>query len=225
MARKGAHKKITSFRHSPILRVVIWLVLVARRCFFSVALFRKLRRIRWIATTCSLVIFAVWMISFWVTVEFQDQGQQLELYLEPGRVRIETYETNYLKQRTISYDTIAPDGTVVCKTITGLPPGYWVPGFRIRRSLPGRYSPGPRTIRLDYGHWYGTFPLYLPFVLIAIISAYAHLPILLRRSRQMRGECAICAYNLRGNLSGRCPECGTAIGDSNSSATCNESGR
>lgn len=29
--------------------------------------------------------------------------------------------------------------------------------------------------------------------------------------RQRRGECTNCGYSLRGNESGRCPECGTAI--------------
>lgn len=26
------------------------------------------------------------------------------------------------------------------------------------------------------------------------------------------GHCPVCAYDLRGNVSGRCPECGTAVG-------------
>jgi len=29
--------------------------------------------------------------------------------------------------------------------------------------------------------------------------------------RRERGECVICGYDLKGNLSGRCPECGTRI--------------
>lgn len=27
------------------------------------------------------------------------------------------------------------------------------------------------------------------------------------------GHCRVCAYDLRGNISGRCPECGTAVGE------------
>jgi len=31
------------------------------------------------------------------------------------------------------------------------------------------------------------------------------------RNRRLSGECIVCSYNLTGNLSGRCPECGTEI--------------
>lgn len=48
-----------------------------------------------------------------------------------------------------------------------------------------------------------------PLVVAAAVSAWA-----IRRLRHERvplGACKRCAYDLRGNLSGRCPECGTVI--------------
>jgi hypothetical protein len=35
-----------------------------------------------------------------------------------------------------------------------------------------------------------------------------------RRNRAGRGLCLACGYNLTGNISGICPECGTGIGHS-----------
>jgi len=32
-----------------------------------------------------------------------------------------------------------------------------------------------------------------------------------RRAARLRGECIQCHYNLKGNASGVCPECGTRI--------------
>ncbi len=49
-------------------------------------------------------------------------------------------------------------------------------------------------------------PLWIPFVLIAIPTVIAW-----RRDRRPKpGHCA-CGYNLEGNVSGRCPECGEAV--------------
>jgi hypothetical protein len=31
------------------------------------------------------------------------------------------------------------------------------------------------------------------------------------RSHKIRGTCRVCGYNLTGNVSGRCPECGTTV--------------
>ncbi len=52
-----------------------------------------------------------------------------------------------------------------------------------------------------------TLPLWLPFLLTAIPTV-----ILWRRDRRIPpGHCQRCGYDLTGNVSGRCPECGSAI--------------
>jgi hypothetical protein len=53
-------------------------------------------------------------------------------------------------------------------------------------------------------------PLWMPFVLIGFPTA-----LLWRADRRCRrtGHCKECGYNLTGNKSGVCPECGTAAGD------------
>jgi hypothetical protein len=36
----------------------------------------------------------------------------------------------------------------------------------------------------------------------------------IRYRRRMAGECVFCGYSLRGNVSGRCPECGQLVSES-----------
>jgi predicted RNA-binding Zn-ribbon protein involved in translation (DUF1610 family) len=55
--------------------------------------------------------------------------------------------------------------------------------------------------------WKVVIPLWIPFVLLAVPTA-----ILLWRDRRLPpGHCNTCGYNLAGNVSGICPECGTKV--------------
>lgn len=57
--------------------------------------------------------------------------------------------------------------------------------------------------------WQVAFPLLLPLVLSSVVTA-----LLYRRVRRIRpGHCSTCGYNLTGNESGICSECGTKIGE------------
>ena len=52
--------------------------------------------------------------------------------------------------------------------------------------------------------WIIFVPLWIPLVLIALPTFI----LWLRDRRHPRGHCQRCGYNLTGNVSGRCPECG-----------------
>ncbi len=90
-----------------------------------------------------------------------------------------------------------------------------VPGFTISR------------------HSYVRFPLWIPALLLIITPIRSAIkgPIIQRR-RKKRGECIHCGYNLTGNTTGVCPECGNEFRcqkcnydlTGNTSGTCPECG-
>jgi hypothetical protein len=49
-------------------------------------------------------------------------------------------------------------------------------------------------------------PLWMPFLALSAATV-----LLLRRRRSRLGHCPACGYNLTGNISGCCPECGAEI--------------
>ena len=92
--------------------------------------------------------------------------------------------------------------------------GVWgYPGLRIsptsRRYEPWRTwvpwvrrhaHPGTKTFEV-------IVPLWIPFLMFALPTAF-----LCHRDRRFpRGLCQACGYNLTGNMSGVCPECGQRI--------------
>lgn len=60
--------------------------------------------------------------------------------------------------------------------------------------------------------WSAMFHL-LPLTVLCLLGAgyLVVTPIVRRRRRRKRGLCLACGYNLAGNESGRCPECGKEI--------------
>ena len=55
-------------------------------------------------------------------------------------------------------------------------------------------------------------PLWMPFVLFAAYPAIAFIRGPVRRWRRRRkGRCLKCGYDLTGNVSGVCPECGGSV--------------
>jgi len=55
--------------------------------------------------------------------------------------------------------------------------------------------------------WALLIPIWLPFILLAAPLAF----LWLSRPRTPPGHCRKCGYDLTGNVSGRCPECGTPV--------------
>jgi hypothetical protein len=54
-------------------------------------------------------------------------------------------------------------------------------------------------------------PLWLPFVGLALLPVNSATVLLISNWRRARKRCPKCSYNLTGNQSGICPECGTAL--------------
>jgi hypothetical protein len=98
----------------------------------------------------------------------------------------------------------------------------WFSGQRVKTAFTGwRVYPGsPGILRYGFSWPYVALapfpyastvrlPLWLPLLVIAIPTA-----ILWHRDRRRipPGHCQSCGYNLTGNVSGKCPECGTGVG-------------
>jgi hypothetical protein len=66
----------------------------------------------------------------------------------------------------------------------------------------GDNEAGGTYLALAVHHW-------LLIAMTAILPTFAVVRTF--RRRQVKGQCPICSYNLTGNVSGICPECGTAI--------------
>jgi hypothetical protein len=101
---------------------------------------------------------------------------------------------------------------------------HWNPGQRY-------WSFGRLSDRIDYiqlpGLWYfrlfrdarvintgklSTFGIAIPDVLLIILAGVVPAVWLVaRKRRQIAGHCVKCGYNLTGNISGVCPECGKPI--------------
>lgn len=73
------------------------------------------------------------------------------------------------------------------------------------RLVPTRYTPGPGC---TVSGWAMRVPIWPMLVVSAIFVASPLAIRAKRRARAKRGECPACGYDLTGNTTGVCPECG-----------------
>ncbi len=93
------------------------------------------------------------------------------------------------------------------------PPNPAVSGLActISSEFSAEFDPGlhlPRRNAVFTGHQFQILPLWIPSA-VALISTT--LLWLRPRRRPAKGHCPTCSYDLTGNESGKCPECGTPL--------------
>jgi hypothetical protein len=164
----------------------------------------RIRRVlKWTGLSACLLVAAVWVFSAFWRISRIGSTYWVDLIL--GRVVIEHQAGSEVRWFRVGRYYLAPTETRV---------------FRVRPEL----IPGPRAglglVLPHYERLYVTppearvihrrllVPLWLPLAVLAIPTAI--LWWLDRRSRSP-GHCRKCGYNLTGNVSGRCPECGTMV--------------
>ena len=149
--------------------------------------------LKWIGVSLCLLLFAAWAWS----ASLRWQNKPIVGYRAPSF-------NICLNRGTVSWQACSPSATLSNGWYYH-PAGPHVAGISWH-SHAGLCWPriGSQPGRFDRGH----IPLWLPFILIALPTA-----LLWHRDRKPKryppGHCKTCGYDLTGNESGTCPECGT----------------
>ena len=152
------------------------------------------------AMTCTACIMSFWLPHY------------RSFRANPQRLKGETFHD--LVQLHIK------DGTVEMEAHLQGPCAGWRPGLRLawEVNLAGlscaawciRRGPLGTSVRQTFRIWRVCCPLWVPFLIFAAYPTVALVRGPLRRCRRRRkGLCVECGYDLTGNVSGVCPECGT----------------
>ena len=146
---------------------------------------RKGRVFKWAGLMVSLFVLVAWAASFpvWCAYIVNTSRSSLDLTLSQGCLA-----SNYDRDSLVMWEGGKP-------WIMGLNRRPWSPCWWARCSRP-------------YYGWHVTVPLWMPFLVFAIPTIWLWW---IDRRRIPPGHCRKCGYNLTGNMSGVCPECGEQI--------------
>ena len=141
---------------------------------------RKRRIFKWVGlVVCSLCLLAFLTSLRWTPRCSIGSGV---VFLEAGRVKVEYWGFSSKGDQELCRSIWKPPSFVL-EDASNLPWSFW-------------FVPS---------HLYVGFPVWIPFVLIAVPTIVAW-----RRDRRFPpGHCQKCGYDLTGNESGVCSECGT----------------
>jgi len=154
---------------------------------------RKGRILKWAGLVVSLLTIAAWAVSIpwtWMYARYRAKSGQLEtmVRLDVGCLIWQDY---------VPSDSGGSGNTQwTCEVFDAPFSPMWLPYWPPYRSYDGTRSDVNSQYRL---------PLWIPFLCVAIPTA-----ILWWRDRRRisPGHCQKCGYDLTGNVSGVCPECG-----------------
>jgi hypothetical protein len=149
---------------------------------------RRIRFLKWTGVVLTALLMCVWVLSMRWGIVYSTRTDRTRIF-GVGIVR-----------GSSSFD--CQEGPLTRPTDHG----YWVWGGHAPWN-PIIWWPCKRNpFSLPVG---GTFycPLWIPALAVALVTASV-----VHRHRTRPGHCQQCGYNLRGNVSGICPECGVRHG-------------
>jgi hypothetical protein len=143
----------------------------------------KRRVLKWAGLVVSLLIFCLWVAPLPPWDGF---------FYYPVRMSSTAYRVAFFRGKLVFYYSEP-----------------WSGGTRLHYPTPPRNRWTPFFGRSNVGRaWVAAMPLWIPFLMVAMPTA-----VLWWRDwrRIPPGHCRNCGYNLTGNVSGVCPECGERI--------------
>ena len=147
---------------------------------------RKLRVCKWVGTVgCALIAAAyIWSASSWLAYGWTAGTTGHSVWLTYGHLQLERVDEK--RWSTVGWHHGANNEPFWLLSSVAL-----VPGIKF----------------LSSSEFIARLPLWLPFVLLLIPTIQ-----LWRRARRKPrpGFCRVCDYDLTGNTTARCPECGTS---------------
>lgn len=154
--------------------------------------------VKWAGLVCSLLLLVAWTVSYFFPVS-------------PGWLKYES--TLFVGLGHGYFECYYPAGVLVGYSghFFGRVRGFrsaWLPDIRrtVLKDSRGRLVNGTFVFPTRVV-WYVGIPLWLPLLGAAIPTA-----ILWRRDRRPApGYCQGCGYDLTGNVTGACPECGEVV--------------
>ena len=166
---------------------------------------RSHRRVLGIAKWAGICLCALILIAWGVSVRWFVLWSGYRWgRLEYGNIGVGWYlasRAEYDQARAnpaASYLQLSPD------LLVGRIPAVWRIaggyGFNLPKTIEYTGPPGPYARELF-------IPLWIPFLIIAAPTGFA----IWRERQPPPGHCRRCGYDLTGNVSGICPECGTAV--------------
>ena len=135
-----------------------------------------------IRTACSILLAITTALSYFRLCVFQ--APYISALLSPGKLGLGTSRLPGVALR----DSILFRGGRI------EPRGPWFPWF-------------DSVVTLD-GWNMIVIPLWAPLACVSLLTVVLFIR---NRARPLKGCCVACSYNLTGNVSGVCPECGTKI--------------
>ena len=150
----------------------------------------KTKRWWWIALSCLILVLFTIPVSFYWIVGWSDSANRWYIYVEHG---------------VLHGNNLQLSGATA-------PVQPWYGTLEIfRSSIYDPWIPFPSFTRNANGSCVFHFPLHLPLLALLVVVVFPILPAVVKRRRRKAGLCVTCEYDLTGNVSGVCPECGTKI--------------
>lgn len=157
----------------------------------------SLRAMKVLWITCCIACVALWFYSFTHELRCYKMNPRFEINLARGRV---TFTVMTRRFEVTWRDSVTEDWAFTNDSI------YFASAIR---SYGLTFALGLRWVDYQVTQigWTLAIPLWIPTI-VSIVFAIASLMGCRLFPRPRKGHCAFCGYNLTGNTSRKCPECG-----------------